>query len=299
MQVLLAFGLGLILGVGLTVPVLWLMAKRAEHRALESERRARQAEHLADVGTLTGALAHEIRNPLSTLNLNLQLLREDLTRPGQSVEPRFLAKLDTLEQEARRLQTILDDFLKLARPGREVRLAVQPLNPILEEAVAFYRERLQRAGIQVRTSFAEGLSPVAVDASRLKQAASNLILNAEAAMPQGGELLVTTETEPRRTGVRFHITDTGVGIPTENLDKIFKPYYSTRPGGTGLGLPTVRRIVQEHHGTLEVHSEPGRGTRFTIHLPAFEAAADLSAVAFWTKAEAAADSLNRKIIYGN
>jgi signal transduction histidine kinase len=194
-------------------------------------------------------------------------LREDLARPGQSVEPRVLAKLDTLEQEARRLQTILDDFLKLAGK-HEVRLAVQPLNPILEEAVAFYGERLRRAHIQVRTSFAEGLSPVAVDASRLKQAASNLILNAEAAMPQGGELLVTTEPEPRRTGVRFHVTDTGVGIPTEDLDKIFKPYYSTRPGGTGLGLPTVRRIVQEHHGTLEVHSEPGRGTRFTIHLPA-------------------------------
>jgi signal transduction histidine kinase len=265
--VLLAFGLGLVLGIGLTVPLAWLVAKRAEHRALESERRARQAEHLADVGTLTGALAHEIRNPLSTLNLNLQLLREDLARPGQSADQRVLAKLDTLEQEARRLQTILDDFLKLAGK-HEVRLAVQPINPILEEAVAFYAERLRRAHIQVRTSFAEGLSPVPVDASRLKQAASNLILNAEAAMPQGGELLVTTESEPRRTGVRFHITDTGVGIPTEDLDKIFKPYYSTRPGGTGLGLPTVRRIVQEHHGTLEVHSEPGRGTRFTIHLPA-------------------------------
>jgi len=266
-QVLLAFGLGIVLGIGLTVPLAWLVAKRAEHRALESERRARQAEHLADVGTLTGALAHEIRNPLSTLNLNLQLLREDLARPGRSAETRVLAKLDTLEQEARRLQTILDDFLKLAGK-HEVRLTVQPINPILEEAVAFYRERLQRAGIQVRTSFTEGLPAVAVDASRLKQAASNLILNAEAAMPQGGELLVTTE--PERRGIRAHITDTGVGIPEEDLDKIFKPYYSTRPGGTGLGLPTVRRIIQEHHGTLEVHSEPGRGTRFTIHLPSAE-----------------------------
>jgi signal transduction histidine kinase len=266
---LLSLVIGLAVGLAVAVPLAVLLAKRYERRARRSERRARQAEHLAEVGTLTGGLAHEIRNPLSTLNLNLQLLREDLTRPGQAPEPRLLRRLDTLEQEARRLQTILDDFLKFA--GKyEVRPAVQPLNPILEETVAFYAERLQRAGIQVRTGLADGLPPVAVDAARLKQAVSNLILNAEAAMPQGGELLVTTTAE--RRGAAVHVTDTGVGIAAEALDKIFAPYYSTRAGGTGLGLPTVRRIVQEHHGTLEVHSEVGRGTRFSIHLPAAEAA---------------------------
>jgi signal transduction histidine kinase len=260
-----ALAIGLMVGAGLAVPVIFWLVKRAEARARRSERRARASEHLAEVGTLTGALAHEIRNPLSTLNLNLQLLREDMTRPGQSPEPRVLAKLETLEQEARRLQTILDDFLKFA--GRyEVQLAVQPVNPILEESVSFYADRLQRSGVQVRTSFAEGLPAAAVDASRLKQALSNLILNAEAAMPQGGELLVSSAADGR--GLAIQITDTGSGIPQEALDKIFRPYYSTRPGGTGLGLPMVQRIVREHDGRLEVHSEPGRGTRFTIHLPA-------------------------------
>ena len=220
---------------------------------------------MAEVGTLTGALAHEIRNPLSTLNLNLQLLREDLARPGHTPEPRVLAKLDALEQEAQRLKTILDDFLRFA--GRhEVNLQPQAIGPILEEAVSFYADRLQRAGIQVRTSVAEGLPQVRVDASRLNQALTNLILNAEAAMPEGGELFVSAEPEWR--GLKVHVTDTGRGIAPEDIDRIFEPYYSTRPGGSGLGLPTVRRIVREHEGRLEVHSEPGRGTRFTIHLPA-------------------------------
>ena len=264
---LLTFILGLVAGALLAVPIIILVARVSGRRAQQSERRARQSEHLAEVGHLTGGLAHEIRNPLSTLSLNLQLLREDLIRPGASVEPRVVARLDSLEQETRRLQTILDDFMKFA--GRhEVHLKTRPLGPLLAEAATFYTERLRRAGIQVRTQFADGLPHVAVDADRFRQAVSNLILNAEAAMPNGGELLVTAE--PERRGVCVHITDTGVGIPTESLDKIFEPYYSTRSGGTGLGLPMVRRIVQEHGGSIEVHSEVGRGTQFTIHLPAAE-----------------------------
>ena len=275
MQAILEFGLGLLAGILLTVPVALLFARGARRRALEGERRARQAAHLAEVGTLTGGLAHEIRNPLSTLTLNLQLLREDLERPGsawvkpgQAADTHLIARLSTLQEEALRLQTILDDFLRFA--GRhEIRPVVQPIGPIIEDAAAFYRDRLLRSGIQVRTGLPGDLPPAAVDADLLKQAVSNLILNAEAAMPNGGELLITAERE--RRSLCLHVTDTGTGIKPEDLDKIFAPYYSTRPGGTGLGLPTVRRIIQEHQGTIEVHSEPGRGTRFTIRLPAADA----------------------------
>jgi len=259
---------GLIGGLAIATALAVLTARRAVRRVRRSERRARDAEHLAYVGTLTGGLAHEIRNPLSTLALNLQLLREDLERPGSSVDPRLLRKLDTAEAEARRLEQILDDFLKFT--GKvEVHRTVQPLNPVLEEAVEFYRDRLARVHVELRTRFADDLPPVALDAARFRQAVSNLILNAEAAMPQGGDLMVSTE--PDRRGVCLHVTDTGLGIPAKDLDRIFAPYYSTRKGGTGLGLPTVRRIVQEHDGTLEVHSEVGRGTRFTIWLPAADA----------------------------
>jgi len=244
-----------------------LLARRAKRRALDSERRARDAEHLAYVGTLTGGLAHEIRNPLSTLRLNVGLLREDLDRSGRPVESRLARRLDTLQQEAGRLQQILDDFLKLAGK-HEVRLQPQTLNPIVEELVDFYADRLQASNVQVRTSLADGLPPVAADADRLRQALANLLLNAEAAMPDGGELMVATEGD--RRGVHLHVTDTGSGIAREDLDRIFQPYYSTRADGTGLGLPAVRRIVTEHKGTLEVHSEVGRGTRFTIHLPPAE-----------------------------
>ena len=262
-----AIGIGLLAGLALAVPVALILCKRAEERARASERRAREAEHLAYVGTLTGGLAHEIRNPLSTVTLNLELLREDLERPGNRTDPRLVAKLDTIEQEAKRLQQILDDFLKFAGK-HEVQLKPQDVNAVLGDVVAFYEERLARARVQVRTSFAENLPPVALDAGLMKQAVSNLVLNAEAAMPNGGDLMLSTQRA--RRGVCIHVTDTGVGIRPEDLDKIGQPYYSTRKGGTGLGLPTVHRIVKEHGGTLEVHSEPGRGTRFTLWLPAAE-----------------------------
>ena len=258
---------GLLAGVALTAVAASVLARRAKRRARDSERRARDAEHLAYIGTLTGGLAHEIRNPLSTLSLNLQLLREDLERPGQAVEPRLARRLDTLEQEAGRLRQTLDDFLKLAGK-HEVRLRTQPLNPIVESFVDFYSDRLEKSNIQIRTSLAAGLPPVAVDADRLTQALANLALNAEAAMDGGGDLMIATEGD--RRGVRLHVTDTGCGIAREDLDRIFQPYYSTRSDGTGLGLPAVRRIVTEHKGTLDVHSDVGRGTRFTIHLPAAE-----------------------------
>ncbi|HET6441949.1 MAG TPA: histidine kinase dimerization/phospho-acceptor domain-containing protein, partial [Phycisphaerae bacterium] len=174
MPSLVAFGLGLVIGLALAVPVALAWCRRAEERARASERRAREAEHLAYVGTLTGGLAHELRNPLSTLNLNLQLLKEDLGRPGRPADARLLRKLDTIEQEAKRLEEILNDFLKLAGK-HDVKLKVQPINPALEEAVAFYRERLERSGVTVRTSFADALPPVALDASLMNQALLNLI----------------------------------------------------------------------------------------------------------------------------
>jgi signal transduction histidine kinase len=262
-----AIGIGLVIGLALAVPVALAWCRRAEERARASERRAREAEHLAYVGTLTGGLAHEIRNPLSTLTLNLELLREDLERPGAAADPRILRKLETIGQEAKRLEQILDDFLRFAGK-HEIQLRVQSVNAVLQDVVAFYAERLARARVQVRTSFAENLPLVALDAGLMKQAVSNLVLNAEAAMPNGGDLMLSTERAKR--GVCIHVTDTGVGIRPEDLDKIGQPYYSTRKGGTGLGLPTVHRIVKEHGGALEVHSEPGRGTRFTLWLPAAE-----------------------------
>ena len=265
MSIATAIGIGIAAGLALAVPAAIFWCKRAEARARHSERRARESEHLAAVGTLTGGLAHEIRNPLSTLTLNLELLREDLQRPGAPPDARALRKLDTLQQEARRLEQILDEFLRFAGQ-HEVHLAPSDLNALLAEIVAFYQERLERARVQVLTSFADGLPPVAFDSALLKQAVSNLVLNAEAAMPNGGELMIATE--PAKGGVRLHVTDTGVGIRPEDLDKVGRPYYSTRRGGTGLGLPTVHRIVREHEGRLEVQSEPGRGTRFTLWLPA-------------------------------
>ena len=135
----------------------------------------------------------------------------------------------------------------------------------MSKIVDFYRPQLEKAGIEIRTSFADSLMPVELDVDLFKQAVANTILNAQAAMPEGGELMVRTMPEQNR--VRLDITDTGVGIEKENLEKVFDAYYSTRKGGSGLGLPTVQRIVREHGGMVEVQSEVGRGTRFSFVLP--------------------------------
>jgi len=241
-----------------------LVVRKVTKRWEDLRKQTQQAEHLAYVGTLTGGLAHEIRNPLSTLNLNLQLLREDLARPSTDKERRMARKLEVLEAQTQHLKDILEKFLQFAGQHK-VNLVPRDVNQVMDEIVEFYRPQLEKAGIEVRTAFSEPLKPVEIDVDLFKQAVSNIILNARAAMPEGGELMV--RTQPERDRIRLDITDTGAGIEKENLEKVFDVYYSTRKSGTGLGLSTVQRIVREHNGRIEIQSEVGRGTRFSVLLP--------------------------------
>lgn len=242
-----------------------LLARKLLVRSRGLEEQALQAEHLANVGALTGGLAHEIRNPLSTLNLNIQLMREDLARPATDKERRIERKLEVLESQTRHLRDILEKFLRFAGKHKVNRVK-QDLNKAMEEIVEFYRPQLEKAGLSVRTSFAEKVGEVELDRDLFAQAVTNLILNAQAAMPDGGELMFMTR--PEGTYVRIDITDTGVGIEKENIEKVFDVSYSTRKGGLGLGLPTVKRIVREHDGRIEAQSEVGRGTQISMFLPA-------------------------------
>jgi signal transduction histidine kinase len=227
-------------------------------------KQTQEAEHMAFVGTLTGGLAHEIKNPLSTLNLNIQLMREDLARPATDNERRVARKLEVIESQTQHLSDILEKFLRFA--GRhKVSLVPGDVNHVLSEIVEFYRPQLERSGIKIRTRFADPLEKVELDADLFKQAVANLVINAQGAMPGGGELMVTTRCDDRF--VTIDITDTGMGIEKENLEKVFDVYYSTRKGGLGLGLPTVQRIVREHNGRMEIQSDLGRGTQMSIVLP--------------------------------
>jgi len=257
------FVLGAIVGFLACAAIAAVWAAVAFRRFAALQARARHAERLAELGTLTGGLAHEIKNPLSTVQLNLQLLAEDIS-PDDPAYPRLSARLRTVTQETARLREILDDFLRYA--GRmELDRRTTDLNALLEELVDFFIPQAQLQRVQLRLQTHQAPVLAAVDPKLIKQAVLNLMINALQAMPDGGELMLSVSIENGAAVIQ--VTDTGPGIPADAVDKIFQAYYSTKRGGTGLGLAMTRRIVEEHGGKLGVTSEAGKGSRFSIRLP--------------------------------
>ena len=241
-----------------------LVAAYLYRRLIRLERRARHAERLAELGTLTGGLAHEIKNPLSTVQLNLQLLQEDLD-PKNPTYSRLVNRLATVKNETARLREILDDFLRFA--GR-IELERRPtgLNQLLEELVDFYAPQAQVSRVNLRFQRAPKEVVAQVDPKLIKQCVLNLMINAVQAMPGGGELILSL-TQPLPYQTAIDVIDTGSGIEPEKLKRIFDAYYTTKRGGTGLGLAMAKRIAQEHGGDLTVRSESGKGSNFTLTLP--------------------------------
>ncbi|MEL6740426.1 MAG: ATP-binding protein [Planctomycetota bacterium] len=260
------------------------IARRVVRRAVARERvqtrRAAQSERMAELGSMTGGLAHEIKNPLSTIGLNAQLLAEgvrDLGLGGPDAE-RLARRTDAVRREVERLRGILEDFLEYAGE-----LHVEPratdLGVLVEELADFFSPQAQAEG--VRLSIAEpGSGVVALaDPAHLKQALLNLMLNALQAMrvadgDRPRELILRVVADPGRGGssqtehgAAIHVIDTGPGMASDVRERMFQPYFTTKAGGSGLGLPTTRRIIEAHNGSLEVHSEPGRGTDFVVRLP--------------------------------
>ncbi|MGE5610412.1 MAG: sensor histidine kinase [Bacillota bacterium] len=225
--------------------------------------RVKQAERLAELGTLTGGLAHEIKNPLSTIQLNLQLLQEDLT-PDNPAYSRLVNRLNTCERETSRLRDILDDFLRYAGKMELERKPVE-LNRLCEDLVDFFVPQAQLQKVQLRLKRGPNDVVVSADEKLLKQAVLNLMLNATQAMPNGGELILAVSQTPSEAVIE--VIDTGTGIPPETVKKVFDAYYSTKKGGTGLGLAMTRRIVREHGGRVVVTSEVGKGSDFALRLP--------------------------------
>jgi two-component system, NtrC family, sensor histidine kinase HydH len=219
---------------------------------------------LAYLGALAGGLAHEIKNPLSTIALNLALLREDWQVSPNAREARALRKLELLEREVRRLETIVEDFLSFAR-GEDYRFELLDLNEVVTEVLDFTEAESRTGGVRVHADLDRALPRLSIDRDHLKQAVLNLLSNARQAMPGGGELLVKTRTEG--PSAILEITDTGTGMSPEVQQHCFDLFFSTRRGGTGYGLSVTKRILEEHGGQIDVWSEVGRGTRFTIRLP--------------------------------
>ncbi len=225
-----------------------------------------QAAKLASVGELAASIAHELNNPLATVSLRIESVlartpEDDTRRRG----------LEIIEQETRRMGTLVANLLQFSRQGREEYSTID-VHEELARAVELIHHHLRKRQIAVVQELAPEAQTLFADRQKLRQVFLNLLTNASDAMPRGGTLalrIAPATLESGRPALRVEFADTGVGIPPENLERIMEPFFTTKEEGkgTGLGLAICRRIVQEHHGSLSVSSEPGKGTTVSIVLP--------------------------------
>ncbi len=224
----------------------------------------RRAESLASLTTLAAGVAHEIKNPLGSISIHIQLLKRAL-KSGKAVEPETMDRhLGVVTEEIERLNKIVVDFLFAVRP-MDVELRESDPRIVAAETADLLRYEAEGAGVEIVTDFPEEAPRILIDKRYMKQALLNLAKNALAAMPEGGRL--TLSVEAKDDEVLLGVEDTGTGIPEEDLPKIFEPYFTTKETGTGLGLTITFKIVKEHQGSIDVRSKPGQGSKFVIALP--------------------------------
>jgi len=208
--------------------------------------------------------AHEVRNPLSTIGLNLSLIQEDFADSETPRDKRTSRRVEVLQSEVKRMQAILDEFLHFVR-GPAVAPRPVELNTLLESMVEFMAPEASDQGISLRFYPGQEVGLFEVDPDLFRAMIVNLVRNALQACDAGDEVLVSTIRQGSEVLIR--VTDTGPGMDQETQKDAFQPYFSTKKGGTGLGLPIVRRVVEEHGGSIHLSSEAGKGTQFTLLFP--------------------------------
>ena len=223
-----------------------------------------ESERLSALTSLAAGVAHEIGNPLNSLNIHLQLIERRLRKASPEMKAEIGSLVEIAKTEIQRLDSIVHQFLRAIRPSTP-QFERHDLNEILEESVAFLRPEIRDRDIIVEIDLDRALPQVEVDRDQLKQAFFNIIKNAFQAMKTGGILHIRSWQDQLYVSVSFN--DTGGGISPENMSKLFQPYFTTKSSGSGLGLLIVRRIVREHGGEIEIESNEGKGVRVTIHLP--------------------------------
>jgi signal transduction histidine kinase len=247
----------------------WMLLQRSRRLELQ----AAEAERMAYIGTLASGLAHEIRNPLNSLNLNMQMLEEEMEEGGSAVSPTTGKRLLAITRsELSRLERLVSDFLAYAKP-RPLEMEEMPAVRPLERVREVLAGEIQKRGARVEIHDASGGARVRVDPGQINQLLLNLAQNALAATEDTGRMPVLDLAATRHGSmVALSVKDNGIGIPPEARERVFEIFYSTRKGGTGLGLAIVDRIARGHGGRVRVESDPGSGTTVTVELPAVAAA---------------------------
>ena len=219
-----------------------------------------RSEKLASLGQLAAGIAHEIRNPLTSINILIHSLAENLSTDHVHRED-----LLVIEEEIERINRIIDQFLRFGKPSSPHFEKTDVLS-ILEETLLLLRLQIEKQKIHVERVF-NPLPPAVLDREQMKQVILNLMMNALQAMPAGGQLHLSASESEEPGWLHLGIRDSGPGIPPEHLAKLFDPFFSTKDGGIGLGLSIAHRIIDQHHGRIEVASTPGEGTLFALSLP--------------------------------
>ncbi|MDZ4852685.1 MAG: ATP-binding protein [Pirellulaceae bacterium] len=221
----------------------------------------RQYHELAE---LAGSLAHEIKNPLSVIHMNVDLLSEELDESEWSGKRRAGIKVDIIREQCGRMENLLRDFLRFARL-RDLDMTPGSLNDQVLVVLRFFQAQTDKVGVNVVKYLDPDLPSIMLHSDSIQAALINLVKNAIEAMSDGGELMVRSYSIPR--GVALDLIDTGIGMDDTTAMKMFEPFFSTKHGGSGLGLPTARKIIEAHGGRIAVQSEVGRGTKFVIEFP--------------------------------
>jgi two-component system, NtrC family, sensor kinase len=229
----------------------------------KAEERLIQAERLSSLGELSAGVAHEIRNPLAGIKINAQVLsrKKDLTDTDRRI-------LESTREGIEKIQKIVDGMLHFARP-KPAHFREENINEVIEKSLPVLQAKLRKGDISLKFERGEGLRPLRIDVHQIQQVLLNLLLNAIQAMEKGGTLTIRTFPETEG-GVGVTIRDTGVGIPPANVKKIFDPFFTTKSEGTGLGLSISMKILDNHRASLDVESEEGKGSAFTLHFPGGE-----------------------------
>ncbi len=227
----------------------------------EVDRLRTQYEELAE---LAGSLAHEIKNPLSVIHMNIDLLSEELSEIDSPISRRSLDRVDIVRGQCERMESLLRDFLRYARL-RDIDLLSGNLNDQIEIVLRAYQAQADADGIEIQKYLDPDLPAIQLHSDALQAALMNLVKNALEAMAGSGRLLARTYTT--LTGVALDLIDNGCGVDDNTVLHMFEPFYSTKDGGSGLGLPTARRIIEAHGGRISVQSEVGIGTKFVLEFP--------------------------------
>ena len=253
----------LILGIS-AIALIWINQNRHLQRVKEMGDRIQLAERLSSLGHLAAGVAHEIRNPLNAIGMGIQRLKREFPPEEESRRGEFLSFTEIILKEIRRVNQIIEQFLTLSRPFK-LTLREASLKDLLAHLVTLFREEVSSQKMKLEAEIDPSLPPVQADEEKLTQALINIMKNGIQAMDRDGVLRI--EARASRDHVEIKVSDTGTGIPPDQMEKVFNYYYTTKEKGVGLGLPIAHRIIEAHQGQLTVESRVGVGTQMTIRLP--------------------------------